>query len=161
MANESGATDLSSLREQFKADQEEGVKSPGPTDAEIRAEYEYEALTDEEKETLARLATQSGETGEPEPEATGVRTAFLVIVNNEGETFASLDLDLKLSRSYIPTHDDIYAAAANVQRDILSQLTAQHTIIGMQQAAQAMQRQQQEQMMAQHLASKNLRAPGN
>ena len=107
-------------------------------------EDEYNNLTGPEQQALRDMAAnnETDEAGEQ------VRTAFLVIVEVSGEVYATPDLDLKVARQDMPSMDDIYGAAAVIQRDITTQITSAQTVASMQQyAIQQGQRMQQAQMM--------------
>lgn len=118
------------------------LKSNAPT----AAVPDYDALPPETQEALAGMADE-----DPGPEGTPVRTAFLVIVNEEGSAFATPDLDSALVRSYVPTTDDIYAAVTLVAKDIETQEGAQITASFMHQLAMQAQQQMQGQALAQRL----------
>lgn len=82
------------------------------------------------------------------------RTAFLVIVDENGEVYAQPDINAPLTRQYLPSADDIYSACGVVQRDITVQISAQHTVLGMQQMAMHQAKRMQEAQMLQHLKGK-------
>lgn len=98
-----------------------------------------DGLTDDEVDALADKA------GEDAREA--VRTAFTVIVHRDGAI--SIDTNVssqKFRPDHQPTMDEIWAAAAQAQRDITVQYQAQHAALAfdalMMQKTQMMQNQQ-------------------
>lgn len=88
---------------------------------------------------------------ETDQDSIKARTAFLVVVYDNGDVVASPDLDLPVERQEIPSTDDMYGACAVVQRDIQMQLTAHHTMIAMQQLAMAQAQRLQEAQLLQGL----------
>lgn len=108
----------------------------------------YDNLTDEQKADLHAKAEELGVDVEP---ALQVRTAFLVIVQENGEVVASPDLSLRLQRTYIPTADDVYGACAVTLKDLTVQDASQATAIGMQQMAAHAQKRMQDARIAQQL----------
>lgn len=110
---------------------------------------DFEDLTPEQQEALAAKAEANGIVPE-EPKGTPVRTAFIVVVDSNGEVFVSTDLNQALDLAFEPSPDDIYGAAATIQRDMTVQMTASSTVMGMQQMAAAQaQRMQHAQIAAQ------------
>jgi hypothetical protein len=101
-------------------------------------------LTDEQRAALAKLA-DANPPGEDETH-TKVTTAFLIVVGADGAVIADADLtrsaELVLERGATP--DDIYGAAAVVQKDLAAMETAQRTQQAMMMMGQAMQQQAQE-----------------
>ena len=116
---------------------------------------DFESLTPEEQEALAQKAAENGVVAE-EP-GVPVRTAFLVVINEQGEVFVTLDLDTKVKIAFQPSPDDIYGAAAVVMRDMAVQQTSQHTIVGMQQMAQLQAQRLQEAQIAAQLQQAGLK----
>lgn len=112
MPNSSGAIDLSALRSK---------KTEGPA---------IDDLSPEQREALAAMADE-----ECVQEAVACRTAFVVFVSEEGQTVVTGDLDMAFMRSALPTMDDIYAACAVIQKDIVATQSAQSVMMGMQQTA--------------------------
>ena len=112
---------------------------------EEEAEQAFDSLSDEEKQRLFEAANNA------EPEARQVRTAFLVIINPEGDVQVTAELNVPLQRAHIPNNDEIYSACATVQKDILVQDTSVRTAMTMQQVAMQAQQQFQAQRLAQSL----------
>lgn len=106
-------------------------------------------LTPEQREILDQLKGGSG-TGEKEPQS--VTTAFLVVQHDNGQWSAHADweeLDIVASRK---AHmDDFVSGAANIQTSVAVQQSAMHTLIAMNQQAQAMQQQVEAQQIARSL----------
>lgn len=118
----------------------------------------WEAMTDEEKQAvLAKQAAESeqipygggGVQNEGEMKKS-VMTAFIVVVDLNGSALATDNLDildsLDIERSATP--DDMYRSLAEIQKDILAQATAMHTVMLMSQQAQQMQSQARAQQLA-------------
>lgn len=99
-------------------------------------------LTPEQREALAKMADEhppgEDEIGIP------VTTAFLVAIGLDGAVVATADLTQKFVPRRGATGDDIYGAAAVVQKDLQVAETAQRTQQQMMAVGQAMQRQAQE-----------------
>lgn len=106
----------------------------------------FEDLSPEDQENLAKMAEEA-----PEDEGERVRTAFLVIVAEDGSAVAVPDLNLKVVRDHIPSTDDIYAATTLIQKDIHVQEGAQITASFQYQMAMQAQQQMQAQRLAQGL----------
>jgi len=101
------------------------------------------------------LSKLKHEEKQEEPSVIKARTAFLVIVDENGEIYAQPDLAIPLTRSYFPSADDIYSACAVVQRDITVQISAQHTVLGMQQMAMMQAQRLQEAQLLQGINLKS------
>jgi hypothetical protein len=100
------------------------------------------SLSEEEQEALEKMAALN-----PEPEGQPVRTAFLVVVAQDGSAVAVSDLDLAVVRDYLPSTDDIYGALQVICKDIEVQEGAQTTASFMHQMAMAQMQQRQHQQM--------------
>ena len=104
-------------------------------------------LTPEQREILDQLKGNSGE-----KESQPVTTAFLVVQHENGQWSAHADweeLDIVASRK---AHmDDFVSGAANIQTSVAVQQAAMHTLIAMNQQAQAMQQQMEAQKIAHSL----------
>src|SRR6059058_1348406 len=75
----------------------------------------------------------------PDAGAMRARTAFLVVVENDGKTAVAHDLSIPLVLDHPPTTDEIYAAISLVANDIQVQLSASYTVALMQQTVAAQQ----------------------
>lgn len=110
-------------------------------------------LSPEQMTTLDALASQ-----EPQEAGTEVQTAFLVVQHENGQWSAHAEYD---ELDYIPKRkahmDDFVAGAANISMSCQVQQSAMHTLIMMNQQAQAMQQQMEAQKIAQGLDLSHLR----
>lgn len=110
-------------------------------------------LTPEQMTTLDALAAE-----EPQEDGTAVQTAFLVVLHENGQWSAHSDF---MDLDYIPQRkahmDDFVAGAANISMSCQVQQSAMHTLIAMNQQAQAMQQQMEAQKIAQGLDLSHLR----
>lgn len=109
-------------------------------------------LTQEQLDTLNDLAQASEATG------TAVQTAFLVVLHDTGQWSAHADYE---DLDYIPARkahmDDFVAGAANISMSCQVQQSAMHTMIMMNQQAQAIQQQMEAQKIAKGLDLSHLR----
>lgn len=131
------------------------LKDKRANNPEPESDADFEALDDQQKADLLRLAEENNTV--PEEPAHQVRTAFLIVINKDGEIFPTSDLSLNIQRQYVPTADDIYGAAAVIQRDMTVQMASQHTVVGMQQYASAQQQRMQEAQIAAQLTKAGLK----
>lgn len=120
------------------------------------------SLSKDEAEAVERLASERGGTEPPAAESNEPRralTAFVVIVDLNGnpEPMAFNDPSLNLLTSATP--DLIYGAVQTIAKDIAAMESAQATAEVMEQKALQMQQQMQEQMLQRQVA-KNLRTEG-
>lgn len=106
---------------------------------------DLDSLTPEQQEALDALAEEN------EPEGEHVRTAFLVILDNDGSVMATPDIDIPVIRERLPSGDDVFSAASILVRDITATQTAQNTAQMMHQVAMAAQSQMMNQQIAQGL----------
>lgn len=114
----------------------------------------YEDLTDEQKAALAAAGVAAGDTPQQQP-LKQIITGFVAFLEMDGVW--RVHHDLSLAAQVAPLRpagpDDMYAAAAMVQKDVVVQLTAIHTQQMMMQAAQAIQQQQENARIAATLNS--------
>lgn len=124
---------------------------PTRTTPEPVAAPTYESLTDEQKALLAAKAT--GEPDSSEADQRPVVTGFVALLEPNGTWTISHDLAIAADVAPVrpATAEDMYAAAALLQKDIIVQNTAAFTQQLMMQAAQAMAQQQESQRIAQGL----------
>lgn len=108
---------------------------------------DFDSLTPEEQEAVAAQAAANAD----KVPATKVRTAFLVVVDDNGVVSALPDLDFRLERRYSPTAHDVIGAAAVIQADAISQMAGQHSAMGIQQMASMQMEQMQNQQIASQL----------
>lgn len=108
-------------------------------------ETDFDSLSEEDQEALAKLAEEN------EPEGEQVRTAFLVVVTHDGTTIAVPDINMPLVLDHPASVDEIFGAAQVVIKDIQVQETAQHTAAFMQQMAMAQIQARQNAALAQRL----------
>lgn len=110
-------------------------------------------LSPEQMTTLEGLTPQ-----EPQEAGTAVQTAFLVVLHPNGQWSAHAEYD---ELDYVPERkahmDDFVAGAANISMSCQVQQAAMHTMIMMNQQAQAMQQQMEAQKIAQGLDLSHLR----
>jgi len=110
-------------------------------------------LSPEQMTTLEGLTPQ-----EPQEAGTAVQTAFLVVLHPNGQWSAHAEYD---ELDYVPERkahmDDFVAGAANIAMSCQVQQAAMHTMIMMNQQAQAMQQQMEAQKIAQGLDLSHLR----
>ncbi len=121
------------------------LKKPADTSADA-----YNKMSDEEKSKVDEIAARAE--AEHPTITHKVDTAFLVSITSDGQVRVDADVNhLNVDRKRMPTPDDITSAAAIVQRDIQSQLTAQQVLMGMQQVAQQQMQQMQNQQIVHNL----------
>jgi len=110
-------------------------------------------LSPEQMTTLDELAAQ-----EPQEAGTPVTTAFLVVQHESGQWSAHADWE---ELDYVPKRkahmDDFVAGAANITVSCQVQQSAMHTLMAMNQQAQAIQQQMEAQKIAQGLDLSHLR----
>jgi hypothetical protein len=96
----------------------------------------------------------------PNPEARKALTAFLVVVEPDGTSWATNDVNLDLVLERPPTLGDMYRGCAEVSKDIATSEAAQKTVGLMMQAQAQMAQQMQQEKIAAKLAQKGIRVPG-
>lgn len=110
-------------------------------------------LSPEQMTTLEGLAAQ-----EPQEDGTAVTTMFLVVQHENGQWSAHADFD---GLDYVPKRkahmDDFVAGAANITVSCQVQQSAMHTLMAMNQQAQAIQSQMEANKIAQGLDLSHLR----
>lgn len=99
-------------------------------------------LTPEQEQAVAQMAAQEG---------MKVRTAFLVIIDEDGAVLPLADLDMKVVRRWTPTPHDIVAAAAILQHTATAELSGSYAAMAVQQMANAQMQAMQNQQLAQQL----------
>ncbi len=110
-------------------------------------------LSPEQMTTLDELGSQ-----EPQEAGTPVQTAFLVVLHPNGQWAAHADYEeLDIIPQRKAHMDDFVSGAANITVSVQVQQSAMHTIIAMNQQAQAMQQQMEAQKIAQGLDLSQLR----
>lgn len=112
------------------------------------------SLSAETRERLTQMAEEHKVAPKPD-EPQQVHTAFTVVVN-EGQVSVIQYEGSALFIDHNPTGDEVYSAAAVVQKDLAAQETAQHTAGILQQHAMQMQQQIQAQQIRDNLGP-NLR----
>lgn len=112
-----------------------------------------DALSPDQMTTLDALAAQ-----EPQDAGTPVATAFLVVQHENGQWSAHADWE---ELDYVPQRrahmDDFVSGAANITVSCQVQQSAMHTLMAMNQQAQAMQQQMEAAKIAQGLDLSHLR----
>lgn len=104
-------------------------------------------LTPEQRSILDQLKGKE-EDNSPQP----VTTAFLVVQHENGQWSAHADWEELNIESKRKAHmDDFVSGAANIQTSVAVQQAAMHTLIAMNQQAQAMQSQMEANKIAQSL----------
>ena len=112
-----------------------------------------ENLSEQQMTTLEELASQG-----PQDAPKTVVTAFLVVQHENGQWSAHSDWeDLDIAPSRKAHMDDFVSGAANVTASCMVQQSAMHTLIAMNQQAQAIQSQMEAQKIAQGLDLSHLR----
>ena len=107
-------------------------------------EPDYDDLTDEEQENLAGMA-EGGDDVLP------VRTAFLVILDKDGNVQVTPDLSAKVQRQHMPSADEVYGLAGVVQKDIAAQESAALTQQALMSMGQQMRQHAQDQQIRSNL----------
>lgn len=115
----------------------------------------FETLSEEEQAQVEALA----EKAEQEDEGVPVRTAFLVLLQDDGSAMAVADLDFKVKRDRIPSQRDMFNAASQIVKDINSIESAHHMVALMQQVAMQQAQQMQAQQIAEQLQRAGLKRP--
>jgi hypothetical protein len=105
-------------------------------------------LTKEQEDMLAKMAEEHPPVEEPGNQVT---TAFIIAIGLDGAVIATHDLRAPFYPQRPATTDDMYAASAVVQKDILAMETAARTQQQMLAAGRAMQAQAQEAQIRQRL----------
>lgn len=109
-------------------------------------------LTEEQQAALDELKASAGATEGAPMEVT---TAFLVVQHKNGQWSAHADYDdMALITDRKAHMDDFVGGCANIQTSCLVQQGAMHTMVAMNQQAQAMQQQLESQRIAQSLKLK-------
>lgn len=104
-------------------------------------------LTPEQRSILDELKGNT-EDNSPQP----VATAFLVVQHENGQWSAHADWEeLNITAKRKAHMDDFVSGAANIQTSVAVQQAAMHTLIAMNQQAQAMQSQMEANKIAQSL----------
>lgn len=110
-------------------------------------------LSEQQLTTLEELAAGAAEEA-PEP----VTVAFLVVQHKNGQWSAHSDWEeLNIEAERKAHMDDFVAGAANVTASCMVQQSAMHTLIAMNQQAQAIQSQMEAQKIAQGLDLSHLK----
>lgn len=104
-------------------------------------------LTAEQQERLGEMAEAHGGDDETLP----VRTAFLVLVDTDGNVQVTPDLDVQVERQHLPSADEVYGIAAVVQKDIAAQESAALTQNSLMQMGSAMRQQTENQQLRSQL----------
>lgn len=106
-------------------------------------------LTEEQQAALDELKASAGASEDAPMEVT---TAFLVVQHKNGQWSAHADYDEMALITDRKAHmDDFVGGAANVSLSCQVQQSAMHTLVAMNQQAQAMQQQMESQKIAQSL----------
>lgn len=109
---------------------------------------------------LSELGNEEAEASEVEE----VTTAFLVVLHKSGQWSAHADLDVAIVPERQAHFDDFVGGSANVQQSCMVQQAAMHTMVLMNQQAQAVQQRMLQEQEAQRVSSlidpKKLRQPG-
>jgi len=91
-------------------------------------------------------------------------TAFLIVVEPDGTSWATNDVNMDMVLERSPTQGDMYRACAEVMKDIASSetaaRTAQLTVSMMMQASAQLAEHQRQEKIATRLAEKGIRVPG-
>lgn len=100
----------------------------------------------------------------PNPEARRARTAFLVVVEDDGTSWATNDVNMDMVLERPPTPGDMYRACAEIMKDIAMAETSQRTVqmlaaVWPQIAAQQREMERQSKV-AQRLMEKGIHVPG-
>lgn len=98
-------------------------------------------MTEEEKLELLQAQAAADDSTGVDPEYRAVLTAFVVVLDHEGNVQASSELEILegLSLARPATFSDMYSAAAHVMKDISGQETTHRVMMGLAQQAQAAQ----------------------
>jgi hypothetical protein len=106
----------------------------------------------EEVEKLAELHKDQQE-AVPPPKGHQALTAFLVIINHDGQAWAQPDCNFDLVLERQPNTAELYGACAQVQKNVMAAETAARVMNAMDQRAHAMIKAQREQAEAQRQAA--------
>lgn len=87
-------------------------------------------------------------------------TAFLVVIEPDGTSWATNDVNMDMVLERPPTMGDMYRGCAEVMKDITTTEASQKTVSLMMQAQAQMAHQMQQEKIAAKLASKGIRVPG-
>jgi hypothetical protein len=116
---------------------------------------DYDSLTDEEKEALQAMGAEHPPSPEDnQPPAVPVRTAFLVIVDEDGNVMVSPDINGKtviFQTQYEAAPNDIIGAIAVVQKDLTALEAGSFAAMQMTQMAREAQERLQNAAIAQKL----------
>lgn len=117
-----------------------------------------------EKASEAPQEAQDGPQGEYSgiaPPATGkpLMTAFLVLVEPDGTSYASNDVNQDIVLARAATTSDMYRAAAEIMKDIQAMETAERTVALSMQAAAGIAEQQRTAKIAAKLQEKGIHVP--
>lgn len=108
--------------------------------------------------------SELGNEEEAAPEVEEVTTAFLVVLHKSGQWSAHADLDVPIVPERQAHFDDFVGGSANVSQSCMVQQAAMHTMVLMNQQAQAVQQRMLQEQEAQRVSSlidpKKLRQPG-
>lgn len=120
---------------------------------ELKAASEFKSeLTPEEKDALLENQARTDDSTPIVPNLTPVLTAFVVVLDHEGNVQASSELETlnSLSIARPATFSDMFAAASHIQKDIAGQEVAHRVMTGLaQQAVAAQQAVQAQKIQAQ------------
>ena len=124
-----------------------GTPPEGPTEPVEAPQYDLPTpMSPDEADRLAN--------------ARKVLTAFLVVVEPDGTSWATNDVNMDMVLERPPTMGDMYRGCAEVMKDITTSEASQRTVVLMMQATQQVAAQQQQDKIAAQLAQKGLRVPG-
>lgn len=87
-------------------------------------------------------------------------TAFLIVVESDGTSWATNDVNMDLVLERPPTLGDMYRGCAEVMKDIETSEAAQKSVTLMMQAQAQMAQAMQQDKIARKLAEKGIRVPG-
>jgi hypothetical protein len=112
--------------------------------ARTAAEQEFQAaqeMSTEEKLALLQAQAAADDSTPVVPNYTAVLTAFIVVLDHEGNVQASSELGVleNLSLARPATFSDMFSAAAHIQKDIAGQETTHRVMTGLAQQAAAAQ----------------------
>ncbi len=112
----------------------------------LRAIHAERPLTEEEQSELLHLQALEAELQQSEPQqasedAPRVTTAFLVLVQPDGQVVATSDMSTRFYSERAANVNDMYSGCQLVVRDIQASITSQHTIAMMQQQMEAARQQ--------------------
>ena len=96
----------------------------------------------------------------PSGEARRCRTAFLVIVEQDGLSWATNDVNLDVIPERQASFHEMYGSCSQVMRDIEISMQAERTVGMMMQATAQIAEAQRQDKIAQKLMSKGIHVPG-